>query len=231
VATEQVKGPNGPKVAGARFVAGAARAADLPGEGIPEIAFAGRSNVGKSSLLNSVMQRRSLVRTSKTPGATRAINLFEARLTTGEVLMFADLPGYGFAQRSKSERSSWGPMLEGYLTDRAELRGIVILVDVRRGLEDDDVELVEYASTLARPLPAIVCITKIDKLPVSKRKPEVIRIQRALESRLSGVPGLRSRTPPPRTLAYSAISHEGRERLWKELLALANPLSNPAESR
>jgi GTP-binding protein len=154
------------KIADARFVAAGSKLADLPPTGGIEIGFAGRSNVGKSSLLNSLVQRRALVRTSKTPGATRPNNLFEltlaGRAAGAPKLVFADLPGYGYAQRSRAERASWGPMLEGYLESRPELVALVILVDARRGLEEDDVALAQFASSLERPLRIVVCVTKLD---------------------------------------------------------------------
>ncbi len=194
------------RVSNARFVAGGQKTADLPSTARVEVAFAGKSNVGKSSLLNSLMMRRALVRTSKTPGATRTINMFEATLATGETLSLVDLPGYGYANRAKSERASWGPMLEGYLNDRPELRVLVVLIDIRRGPSDEDRELAEFAGELARPLTVIVCATKIDKLSLAKRAPEVARLRRAL-----GV----------HAIGYSAMTHDGRDLLWRELLAIA----------
>ena len=138
------------KMADAKFIAAGHSIKELPSSAYPEFGFAGKSNVGKSSLLNSLMMRRNLVRTSKTPGATRTINLFEATIAArveGEVsepprtFSFADLPGYGYAQRAKSERASWGPMLESYLKNRPELRGLVVLVDMRLGASEDDAAL------------------------------------------------------------------------------------------
>jgi len=202
------------KVADARFLAAGQRLSDLPPTGAVEIAFAGRSNVGKSSLLNSLMMRRSLVRTSKTPGATRTINLFEAKLATGERFVFADLPGYGYAQRSRAERASWGPMLEGFLEKRSELAAIVILVDLRRGLEDDDIALAEFCSELNRPLEVILCATKVDKIPLSKRKPALLRLGKSLSS---------AHAAAGKILGYSAITHDGREALWRRLRACATP--------
>ncbi len=197
----------------ARFLAAGAVGTDLPPTGKLEIAFAGRSNVGKSSLLNSLMQRRGLVRTSKTPGATRTVNLFEAVLLSGPSFVFADLPGYGFADRSKAERASWGKMLETYFKTRAELAGLVLLIDVRRGLEPDDQALIDFAASLDRPLASIVCATKLDKVPLSKRKPLMLALRRKLNRPVIG---------------YSAINHEGREALWRELIAIANARASGA---
>lgn len=197
--------PSPRRVADARFVAAGAKTSDLPPGASFEVAFAGRSNVGKSSLLNSLMERRSLVRTSKTPGATRTVNVFEARLVSGVTVALADLPGYGYAQRAKSERKAWGTMLEGYLKDRAELRALVVLIDVRRGANEDDRSLIEFAKTLPRPLPVVVCATKIDKLPRARRVPEVAQLGRAL-----GVAAV----------GYSAVTHDGRDALWSRILTL-----------
>src|SRR5579872_1051573 len=126
------------RVVEAKFVAGAVDAASLPPPTLIEIAFAGRSNVGKSSLLNATMQRRGLARTSRTPGCTRQLNVFEVRCADGLALRFVDLPGYGWARRSKAERSQWQEMIEGYLQARASLRAVVLLVDVRRGVEEEE---------------------------------------------------------------------------------------------
>src|SRR5687768_10668543 len=122
----------------AQFLTTAMNAATLPPPLFAELAFAGRSNVGKSSLINSLAQRTKLARTSSTPGCTRGLNLFRLTLRGGAQLDFVDLPGYGYAQRSKDERKSWGPMIEGFLKKRVGLRGVVILVDERRGLESEE---------------------------------------------------------------------------------------------
>ena len=108
------------------------------------MAFAGRSNVGKSSLLNAMMQRKGLARTSSTPGCTRQLNVFEVRCADGLTLRFVDLPGYGWAQRSKAERAQWQGMIEGYLQRRAGPARGRLLVDVRRGVEDEERQLVDF---------------------------------------------------------------------------------------
>src|SRR5688572_13893742 len=154
----------------ARFVASAVRTDQLPPPAFAEIAFAGRSNVGKSSLINELVVRRKLVRTSSKPGATRGLVLFRVDLAIvrGEsapvkaTLDLVDLPGYGFAKRSKAERRSWGPMIEGYLESRVGLRAVVVIVDVRRGVEDEDRQLVEYLDHLGRA--SILVATKLDKI-------------------------------------------------------------------
>src|SRR5882672_2807656 len=132
-AAKDAKGGNGTRIVGAEFIAGAVETTGLPAPTSAEIAFAGRSNVGKSSLLNAMMQRHSLARTSRTPGCTRQLNVFHVECADGLQVNFVDLPGYGWARRSKTERGEWQGMIEGYLRQRASLRAVVILVDVRRG--------------------------------------------------------------------------------------------------
>jgi GTP-binding protein len=196
------------RVVDASFVAGAVDAASLPPPTIVEVAFAGRSNVGKSSLLNTMMQRRSLARTGATPGVTRQINLFEVRCADGLALRFVDLPGYGWARRSKAERKRWQTMIEGYLQGRAGLRAVVLLVDVRRGLEEEEEQLVEFLreprrASDRRPLEIIFVATKTDKLGAAARKPAL----EALKKKTSGI----------NPVAFSAVTGEGREDLWARI--------------
>jgi len=197
------------RVADARFAAGATSADGLPAPTLAEIAFAGRSNVGKSSLLNAMMQRRSLARTSATPGCTRQINVFEVRTAgaKGLDLYFVDLPGYGYAKRSKAEKRTWGPMLEGYLATRVTLRAIVLLVDARRGLEDDDVALLDFmraprAAEAPKPVEVAIVATKLDKVKKSDQKPLLERLRRGAGT---GVVG------------FSAVTGDGREELWERI--------------
>jgi GTP-binding protein len=209
----QKKGPSGgknegePRIVRADFVAGATDKKSLPAPAMAEIAFAGRSNVGKSSLMNALMQRKSLVRTSNTPGRTREINIFAARLSDGFEVHLVDLPGYGYAKISKAAKRTWGPMLEDYLTSRPTLRAVVLIVDVRRGVEQDDRDLVEFVregctAERNKPLSVIVVATKMDKIALSKQKPSVLAIKRALGG--SGLP----------VLGFSAETGAGREELW-----------------
>ena len=191
----------------AEFTGGATALDQLPAPVFAEVAFAGRSNVGKSSLINSLVNRRKLVRTSSAPGCTRAINIFRVRLRTdrGEAhLDLVDLPGYGYAQRSKAERRSWGPLIEGFLAGRPGLRGTVVILDLRRGPQDDDLQLIEFLESV--DVTPIVVSTKIDKLPASKRKPAV----KKLEARLGR-----------RIIPYSSVSGDGRDELWDRLLRLS----------
>lgn len=200
-----------PNIHDARFVASAADVAQLPAPLYAELAFAGRSNVGKSSLINSLLQRRKLVRTSGTPGCTRGLNLFRVDFDGG-VLDLVDLPGYGYAKRSKKERLSWGPMIENFLTRRQGLRCVVLIVDVRRGLVDDDEQLLEFLEHIQRP--SLLVATKLDKLPRNKQKP-------ALQA-------LRKQAGRP-LLGYSSESGVGRGELFRALLARAavTPAGSP----
>lgn len=185
----------------AHFLLAAQGAASLPPPMLAEIAFGGRSNVGKSSLMNLLMQRRSLVRTSSTPGATRGLNFFRATLRSGVTMDLVDLPGYGYAKRSKSERVAWGALVEGFLKKRSGLRAVVVIVDARRGLEDDDRELLEFLEH-AKRTPVLVA-TKLDKVPRSKRAAVLKDIGKAAGRRVIGT---------------SATDGAGREELWRELL-------------
>jgi GTP-binding protein len=173
--------PRKPRIASAEFVASAPHAGAFPPPVGVEIAFLGRSNVGKSTLLNAVLERKSLARTSSTPGATREVVFFEAKTTSGAVLSLADLPGYGYAKRSKAERESWGALAEDYLLGRANLAGVVILVDARRGLEDDDRDLFELIASKPRvtraPLKATLVATKLDKINAAARKPALAKLK------------------------------------------------------
>jgi len=193
----------------AAFQAAAQQVASLPASTGAEIAFAGRSNVGKSSLLNALMGRRNLVRTSGTPGCTRQINFFGARARDGRDFCLVDLPGYGYAQRSKTERAEWGRLIEHFLHEREGLRLVVLLVDSRRGLEEDDLQLLDFIR--ARPeaeepgVNTLVIATKIDKIAKSKR--------RAALSKLKNDAG-------ERVLAVSAVSGDGVPQLWATIRAL-----------
>jgi GTP-binding protein len=195
------------KIMDARYVGSGTKNENLPGPALPEVAFAGRSNVGKSSLLNALTQRRGLARTSKTPGHTDKINLFEVRVEAG-TLIFADLPGYGFAARSKAEKKAWGPMIEGYLLARGALRALVLLVDVRRGVEPDDVELVEFWAQTKKPL--VLVATKLDKLPKAHHKPALEKLRAAA----------RAAVPGAKIIGFSAETDQGRDELWAALLGV-----------
>lgn len=211
----------GDRVVEAEFAFGATERSQFPPPAIAEIAFAGRSNVGKSSLLNALLERKGLVRTSSTPGCTRQVSWFRCKADDGALLDLVDLPGYGFAKRSKSERTHWGELIDSYLTSRITLRGVVILVDVRRGPEPDDLELIkmlEEPPTISRaPLEVVLVATKLDKLNVAQQKPRIAEIQK-----LVGRP----------VLGFSSETKVGRVPLWRKLRRIAGvvQLSETEES-
>ncbi len=171
-----------------------------PTDGRTEIAFLGRSNVGKSSLINSLLLRKSLARTSNTPGRTQSINFF----LINESFYFADLPGYGYARVSKEIRLDWRKMAEDYLTDRNELALCIQLIDSRQGATTLDIQLNEWL--VHQNKPRLIVATKSDKLSNNELRKSLA----AVETQLSGV----------RVLTYSAQTGRGREDLWTEINTL-----------
>lgn len=175
-----------------------------PETSLPEIAFAGRSNVGKSSLLNRLVHRKKFARVSNTPGRTREINFFKVN----DTFVLADLPGYGYARVSKERRAEWKPLIESYLRSSRNLRGIVQLIDVRHDPTDDDHRMLDFLSEVG--VPTIVVVTKIDKLTAAQRA------KRAAE--LAGQLGL----DDDQLIAFSAVTGEGRNDLAEAIEALLN---------
>jgi GTP-binding protein len=159
------------QVVDAVFELSAPKLADCPPGDLCEIAVAGRSNVGKSSLLNAFTRRTGLARVSRTPGRTRLLNFFRLRLhgpgSARVDLRWVDLPGYGFAKAHRDIRETFAPMIESYLREREALRGLLVLIDARRGPLDGDLELLEFCAAIE--LPCLVCVTKCDKLGASER--------------------------------------------------------------
>ena len=146
------------------FVKSAAKPHHYPEYDLPEIAFAGRSNVGKSSLINTLIQRKDMVKTSSKPGCTQLINFF----LINEILSFVDLPGYGYAKVSKKIRAQWQPMVEQYLSFRKNLYGLILLIDIRRDPKKEEFDLLEWLE--AHEMPYLVILTKSDKLSKTKQK-------------------------------------------------------------
>lgn len=173
-----------------------------PDSPLPEVAFAGRSNVGKSSLLNSLVRRKSFARVSRTPGRTREINFF--RVNNGFVLV--DLPGYGYARISKERKSGWRPMIESYLRRTTQLRGIVLLLDIRREPSDDDRAMLDFLAEVE--VPTIVALTKTDKLSKAAAREQAAAIARALA------------LEPEQIIPFSAQTGEGRVELLEAITLL-----------
>jgi len=173
-----------------------------PDSPLPEVAFAGRSNVGKSSLLNSLVRRKSFARVSRTPGRTREINFF--RVNNGFVLV--DLPGYGYARVSKEQKSEWRPLIESYLRRTTQLRGIVLLLDIRREPSDDDRAMLDFLAEVE--VPTIVALTKTDKLSKAAAAARVAEISEALALAADQV------------IPFSAQTGEGRVELLEAITGL-----------
>jgi GTP-binding protein len=171
---------------------------------LPQIAFAGRSNVGKSSLLNKLIRRKAFARVSNTPGRTREINFFEVN---GR-MVFVDLPGYGYARISKARRAEWRPLIEGYLRHSSNLRGVVQLIDVRRDPGEEDFQLLEFLSDLGTP--TIVAITKVDKLSSAAAAQRIADLTEAL--------GL----DDDQVIPFSAITGRGRDELASAIVSLTD---------
>lgn len=182
-----------------------------PDVGLPEIAFAGRSNVGKSSLLNRLVHRKKFARVSNTPGRTREINFFKVN----DQFVLVDLPGYGYARISKERRAEWRPLIESYLRDSRGLRGIVELLDVRHEPTADDRRMLEFLGDLG--VPTIVVLTKIDKLAPSQRSRRIADVSSEL--------GL----DVDQCIAFSAVTGEGRNELAEAIeMLLSQPPWNAA---
>ncbi len=192
------------KILHAELAVVASRPAEYPRPGAPEVALLGRSNVGKSSLLNRLVQRKRLARTSGTPGKTRLVHWYrvERPRPQGE-LMLVDLPGYGWARVPKAERRRWQELVEAFLDGRPSLRGAVLLQDLRRDISEDENLLVAWLAQ--RKIPVIVALTKTDKLKPMRRS-ERVRV-------LTGQIGL----PRERIIATSAEAGTGIAELWRAI--------------
>jgi GTP-binding protein len=188
------------KVLSAEFVLSAREPAHYPPALLPEIAFAGRSNVGKSSLINTLVRRKGLARTSNTPGRTQDINFF----TVNDRFAFIDLPGYGYAKVPETIRKNWGSMIETYLGGRRTLRLVVLILDIRRDPSEEDRQLIGWLQFYH--VPFLVVLTKIDK---------VSRNQCAEQQRRIG--GGLDLPPAIPFLLFSAKTGEGKDLLWREI--------------
>jgi GTP-binding protein len=188
------------------FVAGAATLDAIPAPVLPEIGFIGRSNVGKSSLVNALVGRKSLARTSQSPGATKQINFFRL----DDALILVDLPGYGFARVSRTQSAEWQQLIFSYLRGRANLRRVVVLVDARRGVLPADKEAMKLLDESA--VSYLVVLTKIDKLAPQEREPARALCLRDVSSGIAAYPDV---------YATSAVNGEGIDLLRAHIAALA----------
>lgn len=177
----------------------------------PEIAFAGRSNVGKSSLINSLLNRKGLVRTSSTPGRTQLLNFF----AINEAVYFVDLPGYGFARAPKSVRKQWQPMVHGYLRGRSTLNAVVWLLDVRRDPSREDLEFLDWLEECE--IPTIPVITKVDKVSRNELPRRVAKIAAST--------GLDEDLFTP----FSVKNNQGHSELWELISTVVETESQPGE--
>ncbi len=180
---------------------------------LPEIAFAGRSNVGKSSLINRLLHRRKIARVSNTPGRTREVNFFKVN----DAFVLVDLPGYGYAKISKAQKAEWRPLIEGYLKESPMLRGVVQLLDVRHEPTNDDLQMLDFLGELG--VPTIVVTTKTDKLSTAKARERVAEVAAAAAVDVEQV------------IPFSAVTGAGRDALAESIVELLQQPSWKEEVR
>lgn len=186
-------------VTSAEFITSAVKPSQYPESHFPEVAFAGRSNVGKSSLINTLVNRKRLVKTSSTPGRTQLINFF----SVNAVLSFVDLPGYGYARVPAAVKRKWGPMIETYLKGRDTLKAVVLILDLRRTPGIEEKNFIDWLK-LYRRMPILV-LTKADKLSKTKQKKQLTIIGATLGVALSEL------------ILFSSKTRQGTERVWSSI--------------
>ncbi len=186
----------------ADIILSAVSKAQYPSDDLPEIALSGRSNVGKSSFINCLLNRKNLARTSSKPGKTQQLNFYNI----DDQFRFVDVPGYGYAKVSKTERAKWGKMIETYLTTRPNLRAVVSLVDFRHEPTADDVQMYDFLKYYN--IPVIIVATKSDKIPSGKWNKQVSLIKKKLHFK-----------PEDTFLVFSSVSKKGLEEAWETILS------------
>ncbi|MGC6768544.1 ribosome biogenesis GTP-binding protein YihA/YsxC [Enterococcus sp. LJL128] len=184
----------------AEIVISAVSPAQYPDSQLPEIALAGRSNVGKSSFINTLINRKNLARTSGKPGKTQTLNFYLIE----DTLHFVDVPGYGYAKVSKTERAKWGKMIETYITQREQLKAVVSLVDLRHSPTQDDIQMYEFLKYY--DLPVIVVATKADKIPRGKWNKHESIVKKALNF-----------DPTDEFILFSSQTKMGKEEAWQAI--------------
>ena len=190
------------KVTSAEFITSAVKKSDYPEEFLPEVAFAGRSNVGKSSLINTLVNRKHLVRTSSSPGRTQTLNFFRIN----NQVNFVDLPGYGFAKVPLKVKAQWKKMVENYLKYRTTLQLVIILLDIRRTPSSDDASLMRWLENFN--IPFLIVLTKTDKLSHNKCSAQQKIIRDLLLLKREEV------------VCFSAVTRKGRQEILKRIMSV-----------
>lgn len=200
------------KITEVKFVTSAVRPNQYPENALPEIALAGRSNVGKSSLINAMINRKKLAHTSSKPGKTQTINFFEIN----DRLMFADVPGYGYAKVSKTQRASWGKMMETYFTHRESLRAVIQIVDLRHAPSVDDQKMYDFLKH--HNIPVIVVATKADKITKGHWQKHLKVVKQTLDIH-----------PEDSIVIFSSETKQGKDELWKEIFQKIDNTDNTTD--
>ena len=197
------------KITATEFLASATKPSEYPLSALPEIAFVGRSNVGKSSLINTLINRKRLAKTSSTPGRTQLINFFKIN----NWISFVDLPGYGYAKVPESVKKKWGPMIETYLSARKTLKGVVVIMDIRRIPRKEEMNLLNWLKHFS--IDSILVLTKKDKFSKDKQIKQQSAIAQALAKDKNDL------------ILFSAKSRQGRDTIWNAILSLVNIEDDP----
>jgi GTP-binding protein len=188
------------KVTKTEFITSAVKPDQYPESQFPEIALAGRSNVGKSSFINKMLQRKALARISSKPGKTQLLNFFNIN----DILYFVDVPGYGYAKVSKTERAAWGKMIETYITTREQLKAVVLLVDLRHAPSKDDVMMYDFLKHYE--IPVVIIATKADKIPKGKWQKHLKVVRETLQIETGD-----------ELVMFSSETGEGKEKAWSAI--------------
>ncbi|MGX4669750.1 ribosome biogenesis GTP-binding protein YihA/YsxC [Cerasibacillus sp. JNUCC 74] len=188
------------KVTKAEIVISAVSQQQYPKDQLPEIALAGRSNVGKSSFINTLINRKNLARTSSKPGKTQTLNFYKIN----DAFYFVDVPGYGYAKVSKKERQKWGKMMEDYFTKRSSLKAVLLITDIRHEPTDDDLQMYDFLKYYK--LPVIIIGTKLDKVPKNKRAYHVKRTEGSFQLEAGDM-----------LIPFSAETGENKDEAWSSI--------------